>query len=809
MLTKNLTPFLLGTKVCSRRPPQPEMTIIVRGAFALRPGEALAVDEKVEQGALSAETFLEEDEDRKGECVYPGDFADYKLNAEVLLKGTCHAPRGRPVTECLARVAVGAWSKSLRVVGPRAFSDRYAGALASEPLPFTKMPLDYAHAFGGPAYAKNPVGKGHESAELPCIEDPASPIQRRGADHEPASFGPINPAWPQRASKVGKEYGKSYQEKRAPYQAEDFDWSYFSAAPPDQQIKGFLRGDEDVVFQNLHPTVPLISTKLPGLRIRAFVKDREKRFREAHMSLDTVHADLDEGLLYLTWRGLCEVREDDLADVAFVFIASEPLAERPLPEGYYKVLLDEFERDPTGVLAAMPPGLLEAGEALERRRKGQDAPAAASQDLAQNPVSGAIGDTFGKLMSPDTGKRIDQGLSASSAAAERTGNTALAPAMAAAVKNIGTDTAPTPMPRRPGVMPNLGLKQQMRAVMAKVAELKKTAATTGKPIAGIEALEALPHDPRLKQLDPNYSVPGPISTDEPGPGRNLAEQDLKGRDLHGMDLSAATLESADLTGANLAGAKLRGCNLRNAILYKADLTGADLTGADLTLANAVAARAAGADFTGATMDMAFFENANLTDANLTEVNAPYAIFAKAVLEGAVGTSAVFDHADFSEAVLDRASFAQASLTFAMMIQCRGRKLDMSLAKLTGANFSDAVIPGARFVQAVGPRSFWARAVIDDADFDHAVMIGAHFTEASAIGAKFFGANLRECRFYRATLERAEIVKANLFSADLCKSKLAGAKFTGSSLYDAKLLQASGSGCDFTGANLKRSTLERA
>src|SRR5262249_9198174 len=158
--------------------------------------------------------------------------------------------------------------------------------------PFTEMPLTWANAFGGPGFARNPAGKGHGTIELPTIEDPSRLIQRRGDQPEPAGFGPLNPAWPQRAGKVGREYGKSYRDKRAPYYAEDFDWSYFSAAPADQQLPGYLRGDEELTFVHLHRDATTFSARLPGLRVRAFVKDVEARFREVRLSLDTLFADL-------------------------------------------------------------------------------------------------------------------------------------------------------------------------------------------------------------------------------------------------------------------------------------------------------------------------------------------------------------------------------------------------------------------------------------------------------------------------------------------------------------------------------------
>ena len=76
-----------------------------------------------------------------GECLYASDFADFKLHAEVLLAGTCHAPGGRPVAECPVRFSVGAWSKTLLVVGRRVWTEKVLGPAISDPQPFTTMPL--------------------------------------------------------------------------------------------------------------------------------------------------------------------------------------------------------------------------------------------------------------------------------------------------------------------------------------------------------------------------------------------------------------------------------------------------------------------------------------------------------------------------------------------------------------------------------------------------------------------------------------------------------------------------------------------
>ncbi len=358
MLTRNLTPFLFGAKVCSRRPPVPEMTLIVRGTFRLVRGEPVVRRRRIsiEQGPLTAEVFADDDEEQRGECVYGGDFADFKLHAEVLLQGKCHAPGGKPVTECPVLFRVGGWSKMLRVIGPRAWTDSVIGAAFSAPQPFTEMALTYANAFGGAGHEPNPVGKGYRTRELPTVELAGDVLRGRSDHPAPASFGPLSPAWPQRAGKVGKEYGETWRRERAPYWAEDFDWSYFSAAPDDQQLDGYLRGDEEVTLQNLHPTTAVWTTRLPGLRVRAFVNDDAGRFREVMMTLDTLFAEPDKGTVALTWRGVGAVREDDLVDVKTVLIASEKLTDERLPEAHYRAILEAFERDPVGLKDSAPAG---------------------------------------------------------------------------------------------------------------------------------------------------------------------------------------------------------------------------------------------------------------------------------------------------------------------------------------------------------------------------------------------------------------------------------------------------------------------
>ena len=384
MKTKNQTPFAFGAKITSRRPSQLEMTLIVRGRFRLRPDEPVTplgvppgadpapIEAVLEQGALSGDLFADDDEERAGELVQASDFADFKVCAEVLLRGSCHAPGRRLVTECPVRSSVGPWSKTLRVVGRRVWTEKLVGQAISDPAPFLKMPIVWANAFGGPEHPENPVGRGLGTPELPTVELPDAPVRSRTSRPAPAGFGPINPAWPQRRGKVGKEYGASYRKTRAPFYAEDFDWSYFGAAPVDQQLPGYLRGDEELSFQNLHPEAASFSARLPGLRLRAFVKDRDQRFtdtspwrwtcapggsrgRRAHPHLARPRAG----------EGGRPHRREDGADRVGAALGPTP-ARRPLPRDHSRA----FEADPQELDKYLSP------EAKRRahRREGAGAP---------------------------------------------------------------------------------------------------------------------------------------------------------------------------------------------------------------------------------------------------------------------------------------------------------------------------------------------------------------------------------------------------------------------------------------------------
>jgi hypothetical protein len=124
------------------------------------------------------------------------------------------------------------------------------------------LPITYENAIGGVKSNTNPVGRSIDSDALPQIEDPrwidTSPLE----DADPAGFGPLAPSWAPRAELIRAHDACCL---KAPWFPESFDYGYFNAAPLDQQVAGYLRGDEELLFENLHRQHATYRTYLPGL----------------------------------------------------------------------------------------------------------------------------------------------------------------------------------------------------------------------------------------------------------------------------------------------------------------------------------------------------------------------------------------------------------------------------------------------------------------------------------------------------------------------------------------------------------------
>ena len=829
--TRKLTPLAYGYRITSRFPPQPELVMIMRAKLRCRPGQPcellrqslLDLDDTSElgeegeaviadaeyvlgQGPLRADVFLDDDDDRAGHVVYPGDFAEFKPKTDVMLKGTCYPARN--TTSCEVSFSVeGRFEKTLRVVGPRVWVDRILGGKHTDPVAFDHMPIDYRHAYGGPEVEANPVGLGHASEQLPNVEDPRHPLRSAAGWRTPAGFGPINPEWWLRRSKLGKDYGDDYQKEREPWYAADYDWTHQNSAPSDQQLDGPLRGDETLRFVNLHRESRDFSVTLPGLRPRAFVKLTSGEVREIALVCDTLFADLDEDCVYLTWRGLTKVQEDDFGDVAFILVAHEERDAPRQPAQHYLDQLEAFAADPVG-LDQGPIATLVAWE--EKLDRGEHEMTLDQLPEEAEPVTTIFGDIL--ALGPEGQGHVVQMHDQMQRILEQPG---AREGLIAELRRTLQELREGGGGGRPAMDVEAGTMASgpfVRKALTQVTAHQREAIEAGAELGDYneQLLEALrdAEIPGVSEADLQLPEPG-APPPEPAPEVDFSGHDLSGRDFSGLDLRGCKFDGCVLRKTSFAGATLHGASFAGAALASTNLEGADCQAANFAGAYFAKTQGAGAKLGGAILDGASAIKADFRGA----------LFVASKSLGFTGHKADFSDASFDEATLQkvfvdncllaRASFKQAKIPYGMFRESNLGEVRFDHADLSKCGFLSCDLSGAIFFQTLGDTASFKDTKLRGANFGFANFPSSIFMNVEASRACFHAADMPMVRFYRAVLREADLSKANMFGADLRKASLTKADFRGANLYRSVFVEALGTDADFRRANLELSNFKRS
>lgn len=763
------TPFEFGFLPWQVRPPVVSLVVVVKATLDLHPEgyASVAAEQQPTQGPVH------HDDEPGASLVRDTDFALFKPRAECFAVGSAHPPGGA-APSCRVSFGVGAVERSLLVFGDRAW-DALGGM--SEPSPFLAMPLRWERAFGGPDHPLNPVGRGLAAVEtgqgrvraLPNLEDPAHRVTSPDDRPPPACFAPLHPAWPARLDRSGT-YDRAWLQSRWPWLPEDFDWAYYNAAPPQQQVEGYWRGDERVWAKGMHPVHGSIEAQLPGHLPRCFLEIRRPEgvaFTPVPLRCDTITLDMERLAAVVLWRGLVEVPSESLAEVETLFLLHESIHDAPRPLEHYQSLLaaekaaraaedEAFEPEAPDEDLAPPPAPPPAPPFAEvyRQLAERRAEAAAGDDAAV--VVALLDDTVAAL-------QAEEG----------------APA-----------DAPTPKPSEV----RASMRAEGLAVPAEIEALEDPPEPPPEPLDEPEA-QALPREEVLRRR----------AHEQP-----LAGEDLTGCDLTGCDLSGQDLSGCVLTDARLAGCVLRGAVFDGAVLQRADLRGSSLEaasfrGADLVDAVGDDVVADGACFDEAVAHDSTWRRARAQGARLVGADFARACFDDADLRGASLDEAELDGASLARCVLDGASLVETSMEGA-----RAPGASLNACDLTGlraseaADFSDAqlrdvVAPGAQFVATNLARASLARANLAGADLSRALLAQADLTGANLRGARMLG-----CCATQAVMLRADLFEANLEGADLSLADLLGA-----SLFGAQLLRARLEGARLEHADVGRTALDPA
>jgi len=834
--------------------PGHSLTLIVKGTFTLSPGQKATP--AAEQLYPNGDECYPGDQDQLGAPRYESDFACFKPRADLMLVGKCYVPGGKQAQSCTATFQVGNTSHSIAVFGDRHWKRNALGFRnATDPAPFQVMELRYENSYGGEGYGRNPVGRGFAKVTdetgtdvlpLPNLENPLQLIDSPHDPPEPAGFGPLSRTWELRRSKMGT-YKGSYLKQRWPWFPEDFDWTHFNAAPPEMQMEGYLRGDETLYFENLHPAHPQYEALLPGLRLRCFVNKSPdpadaSGFVEAPMNLDTLWVDMESEKLVLVWRGWVETVSEDHEEIGHVFIKEEQLATPvDLISGCHQQFLaaiaDQWRQWESSAEESEPTAPQEQGAAPEEGATDAQASARTKADEEQKEAEDlkkqAQAQTANLLaqagidlnaLPVEARSKLEEEQSRILAIltnrdpAERMADEQkqLQTELSNAFNQLGLDVNNLPpvsekaraeqfrfmkelgfgdsalnsgaefsqfWTRMAAVLPRMGIDPENLDSL--VAEAKKQKGRIEKQLG-----TKIGANKKEEQAAEGPATPPSQLTRDLVQERAQRGESLAGEDFRNLDLSGLRLNGVDFLGANLAGVSLEGAFLEDTNLTEANLERADLTGACLNRA---------------VLPKANLSRSNLAGASLKEVDATEAVFEGSCLTGAVIGNAVFERAKMANANLDEAS---------------GKDAIFAEADLSGASFKKAALPGADFSKSLLRNSNFYGANLTDSNVEAASGRNATFRDANLSGLRASeGCDFSDACFVKvmapggywegATLGSADFSYARMEGANFTKAMLEGANFYAADVKFGRFAKANLRSAKFVQMNLFEGTLEKA
>ncbi len=791
-----------------------------------------------------------------------------KTDGEWLVSGRAYAPGGiaRPVVQVTADVAGSV--KKLAVFGHRHWGTKVLRA--SDPVPFVEMPVDWTHAFGGSGFVPNPVGKRGGSNRnrdagplhvLPNVEDPRNLVVSPGDRPTPAGFGALDSSWPQRAKNLGS-YDKKWLETDYPGFPADLHWSFFNTAPEDQRRPEFFSGDETYAFENMHPTLPRVAGKLPGITTRCFITQRTSEgnvFRELVPRLETVHffPHLERALLL--FRATTIVREDDAADIANILVACEDIGDRRPVAHYEAVVAERLDKSKAGVAHLRERDLVPewaagsfrdiGGKELEARTSGQllrknlrgklEREVAASRNYVT--TLGLDPDVHGPTLDaeppdpsldeiPELAEKLrvdierrkqeeqarlaeedrvlkklfeDNGLDFSLIEKERTTVVGGPPKNSAEIDRVALEKICADCRAAGYVNDEIESMLADPAIWKEKAKLDQMARSTYRLTAHI-----VPGAPPPISAEAKRALRASVETAYAN-GESFEAWDLTNADLSGLNLADANFRDAFLEGADLGGADLRGADLTGAVLARADLSTANLENATLVEANLGAAnlrgiRAKGANLTSAILAKSTLDGASLMETKLDRADLSGAFLGSADFTGATASNLLFMKTDlagakFARTTLERAIFMEVSVEGVDFSEASLKKSVFLRARGRGASFRDAEMANLRLVEGCD---------FTGASFVRAKMQMANLRGSLLRDADFSFANLEGADLSEAELQGAKLVRANLRRSMLVRAKLEGAVLTGANLMNAILQKAELGGADLRGANLHEADMAR-
>jgi len=788
-----------------------------------------------------------------------------KPKGEVLVVGKCFAPEAKPVPAYEVGLQMGPIDKTLYVFGDR-FWKRKGRILKtiSDPRPFTEMGVSYENAFGGSDYKKNPLGKGHAPVKsntgntvhpLPNIEDPRDLIDSPKKKPDPAGFGPIDLTWPQRMEKVGT-YDQKWLDNLFPGLAEDIDYTYFNAAPPDQWLGAFFNGNESFEIRGMHPEKKVVQSRLPETRSRCFMNlktDEGEQFREIKTNLDTVwlfpHA--EKGII--VWRGVVEIGTDDAEDVLHMLVAYERINDEPRSIAHYKEALLKRLDEEKGYLYMIdekdliPPGEKSGLAVMMEEAKKEDSV------LEKNLKKKA------EKEKKKAEEKKEQAMEKAKAAMEKAG---LNPD-----EVMAQPSPPPPTPEIPAIDPtNLDPEAIMKLMkdteadamarkekaMADAMARKEQAEKKIKDLCKKQGLDYEKMMEKLKRQKPKRPI---FSADNAIEKLRKAKETVEKQVNEacarlGIDYETAVTKAKEkpdgktfpmiemiekikkldpddpemIEKLKLAEEKSKEAYIKTAH-YLPEPEPLSVEEAERLKHEFLAAHTQGKSFEGkdfAGVDLCgmdlkntdlrgiYFEGANLSGVDLTGADLSGAVLAWADLSGATLNSAKMQETCLGSANLTNAEVKNADLTEGILSKGNLSHTDFSGTTLDRVEMMEVTFNNTNLSNTSLTEAIFLETNFSGADFSGADLTGSNFIKPKLDGVNFSGAKAQSVNFIEASCEKAVFKNADFTNARFPKNaNLKGTDFSGAVLDNANLMEADLTKATFVKASLNNANLMKA
>ncbi len=226
---------------------------------------------------------------------------------DLFVFGHAWAPGGRATPSMRVQVKAGTFVREAVVTGLRSWVDDGRGGLvATQPQPFSSMPLTMAEAFGGTSesdglaipFPDNPRGKGFHLSpeqashhELPNVEEPDSPMRQWNDIPAVCGFG-----FCPRLNSVRVLNGTV---RDAQHNILDFRPQLFNQAFVPMIAPTLVPGDPVELFGfSPHGPIGFVVPQPPAL-VRLRFGDRVV---ERALAVDQIGIEVDAGRVFITWR---------------------------------------------------------------------------------------------------------------------------------------------------------------------------------------------------------------------------------------------------------------------------------------------------------------------------------------------------------------------------------------------------------------------------------------------------------------------------------------------------------------------------